>query len=62
MLVENIIHRNVIITVDNHFSMDDFFYYHPLQNVIFFFIIPNIILVFSNHGARSSKDNAMRTC
>ena len=25
-------------------------------------VLENIILVFSNHGARSSKDNALRTC
>ena len=64
VLVENIIPRNVIINrgaaeVDNHISRDDFFRLAPSQECYIYFIIPNIIPLFSNHGERSFKDNAM---
>ena len=64
VLVENIIPRNVIINrgaaeVDNHISSVDFFQLAPSQECYIYFIIPNIIPLFSNHGERSFKDNAM---
>ena len=59
VLVENIIPRNVIINrgaaeVDNHISRDDF-RLAPSQECYIYFIIPNIISLFSNHGARVPK-------
>ena len=64
VLVENIIPRNVIINrgaaeVDNHISRDDFFRLAPSQECYIYFIILNIIPLFSNPGERSFKDNAM---
>ena len=64
VLVENIIPRNVIINrgafeVDNHISRDDFFRLAPSQECYIYFIIPNIIPLFSYHGERSFKDNAV---
>ena len=45
--VENIIPNNVISNqgaaeVDNHFSRDDIFDYHPIRECNIYFIIPNI--------------------
>ena len=34
----------------------------PSQECYIHVIIPNIIPLFSNHGARNSEDNAMRNC
>ena len=64
VLVENIIPRNVIINrgaaeVDNHISRDDFFRLAPSQECYIYFIIPNSIPLFSNHGERSFKNSAM---
>ena len=66
VLVENIIWRNVIINrgaakVDNHI-LRDYFRLAPSQECYIYFILPNIIPLFINHVARSSKDNAMRNC
>ena len=46
VIVENIIPRNVIINrgaaeVDNHFSREDIFDYHPRRKCDIYFIIPN---------------------
>ena len=50
VLVENIIFRGMIFRLAH--SPECYIYFN----------IPNIISLFSYHGVRSSKDNAMRNC